>query len=150
MCLCYPDLFSDPVNFRPADPMKTPAHIQPEWYFLFAYAILRSVPDKLVGVCALLLSVLILYVLPFVPQGINRGIQFDPVSQVLFWFFVRNFILLRYIGACPIEYPFDWIGIFRRVLYFVFFPLLVYSHVCWELFIDTTLGYDYEEHDELD
>lgn len=84
VCLCYPDLFSDPVNFRPADPIKTPAHIQPEWYFLFAYAILRRVPNKLAGVVAFLLSIAVLYVLPFVPQGVNRGIQFDPVSQVVF------------------------------------------------------------------
>lgn len=85
VCLCYPDLFSDPVNFTPADPMKTPMHIQPEWYFLFAYAILRRVPNKLGGVVALLLSVAVLYTMPFFPQGImHRGIQYNPLSQVLF------------------------------------------------------------------
>lgn len=85
VCLSYPDLFSDPVNFTPADPIKTPMHIQPEWYFLFAYAILRSVPHKLGGVIALVLSVSVLYVMPFFPQGyIHRGIQYNPFSQVLF------------------------------------------------------------------
>lgn len=107
VCLCFPDLFSDPVNFTRADSIKTPTHIQPEWYFLFAYAILRRVPNKLAGVVALLLSVVVLYALPYIPKGITRGIQFDPVTQVLFWLLIRNFILLRYIGACPIEFPFD-------------------------------------------
>lgn len=128
ICLCFPDLFSDPVNFRPADPIKTPTHIQPEWYFLFAYAILRRVPNKLGGVIRLGLSVVILYVIPFFPKGFHRGIQFNPLAQVVFWLFIRNFVLLRFIGACPIEFPFDLIGAYRRVAYFMFYP--IYPFIC--------------------
>lgn len=139
VCFCYPDLFSDPVNFRPADPIKTPTHIQPEWYFLFAYAILRSIPNKLGGVIGLVLSVAILYLIPFFPKGLHRGIQYNPLAQVLFWFFIRNFILLRFIGSCPIEYPFDRIGIIRRAVYFAFYPL--FSAVClfWDYVVDSII-----------
>lgn len=82
--LLRPDMFSDPENFIPADPAKTPIHIQPEWYFLFAYAILRRVPNKLGGVVLLVVSVLILYVLPFFRIRIIKGCQFNYVRQVLF------------------------------------------------------------------
>lgn len=84
VCIFFPDFFSDPINFNPADPLKTPTHIQPEWYFLFAYAILRRIPNKLGGVIGLLLSVAVLYVMPFFPKGFQRGIQFNLISQALF------------------------------------------------------------------
>ena len=82
--LINPDIFMDPVNFYPADPLNTPLHIQPEWYFLFAYAILRTIPRKLGGVIALLCSVLILYVLPFISNASSKGFQFSVVNRVLF------------------------------------------------------------------
>lgn len=84
VCLLKPDIFSDPVNFEPADPLKTPIHIQPEWYFLFAYTILRSIPHKLGGVLAIFSSIFILYALPLYPKPLWRGIQFNPLSQFLF------------------------------------------------------------------
>jgi ubiquinol-cytochrome c reductase cytochrome b subunit len=84
ICFLLPDLFLDPVNFIPADPISTPLHIQPEWYFLFAYSILRRIPNKLGGVVALLLSVVILYVLPFYPKSLVRGSQYNPLAQFVF------------------------------------------------------------------
>nr|YP_009455672.1 cytochrome b [Lutraria maxima]AUH21198.1 cytochrome b [Lutraria maxima] len=140
VCLCFPDLFSDPVNFFPADPMKTPTHIQPEWYFLFAYAILRSVPNKLGGVVSLVLSVAVLYVMPFFPKGFHRGIQFNPVAQVIFWLFIGNFVLLSFIGACPIEYPFDLIGAYSSVGYFMFYPIFPFVCLFWDYAVDTVVA----------
>nr|UJH93083.1 cytochrome b [Chamelea gallina]UJH93122.1 cytochrome b [Venus verrucosa]UJH93148.1 cytochrome b [Venus verrucosa]UJH93174.1 cytochrome b [Venus verrucosa]UJH93200.1 cytochrome b [Venus verrucosa] len=132
ICLCAPDIFLDPVNFMPADPMKTPLHIQPEWYFLFAYCILRSIPNKLGGVVALAMSVVVLYFLPFYPKTLWRGIGFNPLGQFLFWIFVGNFIILTFIGSCPIEPPFEMIGRWSSVIYFVFFVLYPVSWFTWE------------------
>jgi ubiquinol-cytochrome c reductase cytochrome b subunit len=84
LTLTNPYLLGDPDNFIPANPLVTPVHIQPEWYFLFAYAILRSIPNKLGGVIALVLSIAILIILPFTANRKLRGIQFYPVNQVLF------------------------------------------------------------------
>nr|YP_010254943.1 cytochrome b [Macridiscus semicancellata]QIA44518.1 cytochrome b [Macridiscus semicancellata]QUA05895.1 cytochrome b [Macridiscus semicancellata] len=121
LCLLKPDLFLDPTNFIPANPMKTPVHIQPEWYFLFAYSILRSVPSKLGGIGALAASVIILFFLPLYPKSIFRGVSMNVLSQVLFFLFVGDFILLTYIGMCPVEEPFITMGAFASVLYFIFF-----------------------------
>lgn len=79
-----PDVFLDPVNFSPADALRTPLHIQPEWYFLFAYSILRRVPNKFGGVIALFISVLVLYILPFYQKRYLRGLAFYPLSRALF------------------------------------------------------------------
>lgn len=82
--LFFPQALTDPENFIPANPLVTPVHIQPEWYFLFAYAILRSIPNKLGGVVALVASIAILAILPFTHSGKFRAISFYPVSQILF------------------------------------------------------------------
>lgn len=93
--LVYPSLFGDPENFIPANPLVTPVHIQPEWYFLFAYAILRAIPNKLGGVVGLLMSILVLFLVPFLfSSSYFLGESFYPVGQVLFWCFVRVFVLL--------------------------------------------------------
>lgn len=84
ICLLTPDLFLDPVNFCPADPLNTPLHIQPEWYFLFAYCILRRIPNKLGGVVALFASVLVLYVLPFYQKNYLRGLAYYPFSRLFY------------------------------------------------------------------
>lgn len=84
VCFLAPDMFSDPTNFIPADPIRTPIHIQPEWYFLFAYTILRRIPHKLGGVVALGISVFVMYFLPFFPSAIQRGRQFNPLAKFLF------------------------------------------------------------------
>lgn len=77
-------MLGDPENFIPANPLVTPVHIQPEWYFLIAYAILRSIPNKLGGVVALVLSIAILLICPFLPRGKFRGLTFYPARKVLF------------------------------------------------------------------
>nr|YP_010022678.1 cytochrome b [Lucilia papuensis]QOP39526.1 cytochrome b [Lucilia papuensis] len=123
LVLINPYLLGDPDNFIPANPLVTPVHIQPEWYFLFAYAILRSIPNKLGGVIALVLSIAILAILPFYHLSKFRGIQFYPVNQILFWVMVVTVILLTWIGARPVEEPYVVIGQILTVIYFAYFML---------------------------
>nr|UYG48400.1 cytochrome b [Tabanus chrysurus] len=128
LTLIDPYLLGDPDNFIPANPLVTPVHIQPEWYFLFAYAILRSIPNKLGGVIALVMSIAILMILPFYHLSKFRGIQFYPISQILFWCMVVIVILLTWIGARPVEDPFILIGQILTVLYFSYYiinPLII-------------------------
>nr|ASM41877.1 cytochrome b [Scaphoideus varius] len=128
LTMSNPYMLSDPDNFTPANPMITPIHIQPEWYFLFAYAILRSIPNKLGGVLALFLSIIILMVLPFSMKSKFKGIQFYPFSQFNFWMFIITIMLLTWIGARPVELPYTNTGMFLTVMYFMYFsidPLLV-------------------------
>lgn len=123
-----PFMLSDPDNFIKANPIVTPIHIQPEWYFLFAYAILRSIPNKLGGVIALFISILILIILPFSIKIKFKGISFYPITQINFWLFLILVILLTWIGARPVESPYILIGIILTVLYFNYFiidPILV-------------------------
>nr|UNP54453.1 cytochrome b [Amraica recursaria] len=127
LTLTNPNMLGDPDNFIPANPLVTPVHIQPEWYFLFAYAILRSIPNKLGGVIALIMSILILIILPFTFNKKIQGIQFYPINQILFWFFVMMVILLTWIGARPVEDPYIITGQLLTFLYFSYFiinPLL--------------------------
>lgn len=121
LTLINPYLLGDPDNFIPANPIVTPVHIQPEWYFLFAYAILRSIPNKLGGVIALVLSILILAILPFYNIRNFRGIQFYPINKILFWFIVITVILLTWIGARPVENPYILIGQILTVIYFLYY-----------------------------
>nr|AMH85537.1 cytochrome b [Chloroprocta idioidea] len=128
LVLINPYLLGDPDNFIPANPLVTPAHIQPEWYFLFAYAILRSIPNKLGGVIALVLSIAILAILPFYHLSKFRGIQFYPINQILFWVMVVTVILLTWIGARPVEEPYVIVGQILTVVYFSYFmfnPLII-------------------------
>nr|YP_009107306.1 cytochrome b [Sarcophaga portschinskyi]AIU38717.1 cytochrome b [Sarcophaga portschinskyi] len=128
LVLINPYLLGDPDNFIPANPLVTPVHIQPEWYFLFAYAILRSIPNKLGGVIALVLSIAILAILPFYHLSKFRGIQFYPINQILFWFMTVTVILLTWIGARPVEEPYVLIGQILTVVYFSYFmfnPLII-------------------------
>nr|YP_010555855.1 cytochrome b [Marcia hiantina]UYR95087.1 cytochrome b [Marcia hiantina] len=134
VCLS-PDLFLDPVNFCPADTLKTPLHIQPEWYFLFAYSILRSIPSKTGGIAALLMSILILFFLPFYPKSVFKNIQHNPLSQVIFHFFVGNFILLTFLGTCPVEEPYISVGLGASFFYFFFFFIFPFSWFYYEMSI---------------
>nr|YP_009734534.1 cytochrome b [Acropyga smithii]QBG38702.1 cytochrome b [Acropyga smithii] len=118
----YPYVLSDPDNFSPSNPLITPIHIQPEWYFLFAYAILRSIPNKLGGVIALLSSILILYTLPLLNSTMN-SMAFYPINQFLYWMFLNSFILLTWSGAQIIENPFMMISQILSIYYFIFFIL---------------------------
>lgn len=120
-----PNLLGHPDNYVPANPLVTPPHIQPEWYFLFAYAILRSIPNKLLGVIALFGSLLILLVLPYVHVSQIRSSQWRPLGRVLFWFFVGNFALLTYIGAMPVEEPWVQVGQLASIFYFGYFVILL-------------------------
>nr|QAY81678.1 cytochrome b [Geothelphusa sp. DJL-2014] len=128
LSLSFPYTLSDPDNFIPANPLVTPAHIQPEWYFLYAYAILRSIPNKLGGVVALVLSVIIIMILPFSHFSKFRSLTFYPSNQILFWWLVNIIILLTWIGARPVESPYIFIGQILTFLYFSFYiinPLLL-------------------------
>lgn len=116
-----PYILSDPENFNIANSIITPVHIQPEWYFLFAYAILRSIPNKLGGVIALLISILILLILPFNKNYKIKGFKFYWINKILFWIFFYLFIVLTWIGARSVEDPYIFIGQISSILYFLYF-----------------------------
>nr|YP_010409517.1 cytochrome b [Cacajao calvus calvus]URH14142.1 cytochrome b [Cacajao calvus]URH14350.1 cytochrome b [Cacajao calvus rubicundus]URH13856.1 cytochrome b [Cacajao calvus calvus]URH13908.1 cytochrome b [Cacajao calvus calvus]URH14155.1 cytochrome b [Cacajao calvus] len=119
LTLFMPDLLTDPDNYTPANPLNTPPHIKPEWYFLFAYAILRSIPNKLGGVLALLLSILILTIIPMMHTSKQQSMTFRPISQSLFWALVADLFTLTWIGGQPVEHPFISIGQTASTLYFL-------------------------------
>nr|QON98893.1 cytochrome b [Xenocatantops brachycerus] len=135
LCLINPYLLGDPDNFVPANPLVTPIHIQPEWYFLFAYAILRSIPNKLGGVIALFLSISILMIMPFYNKTPFRGIQFYPINQVLFWIMVVVVCLLTWIGKRPVEEPYIMTGQMLTVIYFTYFIINVHVANMWDKLI---------------
>nr|YP_010403028.1 cytochrome b [Sirsoe methanicola]UQV94836.1 cytochrome b [Sirsoe methanicola] len=118
----YPNLLGDPENFLPANPLVTPIHIMPEWYFLWAYAILRSIPNKLGGVVAMFAAILILFTLPFINTQPRRGNMYYPLNQILFWIMTTNAILLTWIGARPVEAPYILLG---QIFTFLYFTLII-------------------------
>nr|YP_010272313.1 cytochrome b [Spastonyx nemognathoides]UKE80223.1 cytochrome b [Spastonyx nemognathoides] len=121
LSLTNPYLLGDPDNFIPANPLVTPVHIQPEWYFLFAYAILRSIPNKLGGVVALITSIAILMILPFTNHKNFMSNQFYPINKILFWTMVTTVALLTWIGARPVEDPYILTGQILTVIYFLYY-----------------------------
>lgn len=132
LTLTNPYLLGDPDNFIPANPLVTPIHIQPEWYFLFAYAILRSIPNKLGGVIALVTSILILVILPFTFNKKIQGIQFYPLNQILFWFLIATIILLTWIGARPVENLYVITSQLLTVFYFSYFIFNPILNKIWD------------------
>lgn len=123
---CYavffkPDSIIDPINNVPANPLVTPTHIVPEWYFLPFYAILRSIPNKLGGVITLGLALIVLFLLPFITNRVFKGSFFEIFKTTLFWFFLVTCVLLGWIGFKPIEDPYLMLGQFLTVLYFFYF-----------------------------
>nr|YP_009255960.1 cytochrome b [Mierspenaeopsis hardwickii]ANF05017.1 cytochrome b [Mierspenaeopsis hardwickii] len=136
LTLLNPYLLGDPDNFIPANPLVTPAHIQPEWYFLFAYAILRSIPNKLGGVIALVMSILILLILPFTHVAKFRSLTFYPFNQILFWSLVATVLLLTWIGARPVEDPYVLTGQILTVMYFSFYIINPLTLMLWDKMLD--------------
>nr|YP_009229037.1 cytochrome b [Opisthoplatia orientalis]ALS20327.1 cytochrome b [Opisthoplatia orientalis] len=131
LTLKEPYILGDPDNFTPANPLVTPVHIQPEWYFLFAYAILRSIPNKLGGVIALAMSIAILFIMPLYNSNF-RGMQFYPMNQILFWIMVNTVILLTWIGARPVEDPYIITGQLLTILYFLYYIMNPLMYKMWE------------------
>nr|YP_006493368.1 cytochrome b [Ahamus yunnanensis]ADK97553.1 cytochrome b [Ahamus yunnanensis] len=132
LTLWNPYILSDPDNFIPANPLMTPIHIQPEWYFLFAYAILRSIPNKLGGVIALIMSIAILFILPFTFNKKFQGIHFYPVNKILFWYMLIIIMLLTWIGARPVENPYILTGQILTILYFLYYLLNPLISMLWD------------------
>nr|AJG02598.1 cytochrome b [Pieris rapae]UXX44642.1 cytochrome b [Pieris rapae]UXX44655.1 cytochrome b [Pieris rapae]UXX44668.1 cytochrome b [Pieris rapae]UXX44694.1 cytochrome b [Pieris rapae] len=135
LTLTNPYMLGDPDNFIPANPLVTPVHIQPEWYFLFAYAILRSIPNKLGGVIALLMSILIIAILPFTFNKKIQGIQFYPLNQMIFWSMITTIILLTWIGARPVETPYILTGQILTVIYFSYYIINPIVNKMWDKMI---------------
>nr|YP_009525776.1 cytochrome b [Belzebub intermedius]AXS67630.1 cytochrome b [Belzebub intermedius] len=136
LTLLDPYLLGDPDNFIPANPLSTPAHIQPEWYFLFAYAILRSIPNKLGGVIALAMSIVILLILPFTHSSKFRSLTFYPINQIMFWFLVSTVFLLTWIGARPVEDPYVITGQVLTVIYFSYYVVAPLTTIVWDKLLD--------------
>lgn len=134
--LFFPNIFTDPENYIPANPLVTPVHIKPEWYFLWAYAILRSIPNKLGGVVALASAVLVLFILPFTYTQKRRGNRFYPLNQLIFWFQVSTVIILTWIGGCPVEHPYEIIGQIFTVLYFTYYIINPLIFILWDYILD--------------
>nr|AND96124.1 cytochrome b [Cheironitis hoplosternus] len=132
LVLINPYLLGDPDNFIPANPLVTPVHIQPEWYFLFAYAILRSIPNKLGGVLALVLSIAILFIMPFTNKKKLQSTQFYPINKFLFWSFLNIVILLTWIGARPVEDPYIFIGQMLTIIYFMYYLINPLMSKLWD------------------
>nr|AZL92981.1 apocytochrome b [Peronospora effusa]AZL93028.1 apocytochrome b [Peronospora effusa] len=121
----YPNTLGHPDNYIEANPMKTPLHIVPEWYFLPFYAILRSIPNKIGGVIAMFGSLLILLTIPFINSSEIRSTAFRPIFKVCYWLLVLAFLLLGWVGQCPVEYPYTEIGVISMIYYFFFFIIII-------------------------
>nr|AIE42626.1 cytochrome b [Vespa bicolor] len=131
----YPFLLSDPDNFIKANPMITPIHIKPEWYFLFAYAILRGIPNKLGGVIALMSAILILMILPFINSPKKFNLKFNPLYQINFWMLFSTFYMLTWLGGQEIETPFIELTQLYSILYFMMFINMNWLNKIWFLLL---------------
>lgn len=123
----YPNTLGHPDNYIPANPLVTPVHIVPEWYFLPFYAILRSIPDKLGGVLAMGGAIAAWFTLPILNTSEVRSTEFRPIFGFFYWFLIADFLLLGWIGQKPVEDPYILVGIIATIFYFVFFFVLVPS-----------------------
>jgi len=121
----FPNAMGHPDNYIPANPIVTPSHIVPEWYFLPFYAVLRSIPDKLGGVAAMGGALVVLFTIPFINTSEIRGPQFRPLFRIAFWLLVVDFLILGWIGQKAVETPFIEIGQVATVIYFAFFLFVI-------------------------
>jgi quinol-cytochrome oxidoreductase complex cytochrome b subunit len=121
----YPNVLGHADNYIEANPMKTPLHIVPEWYFLPFYAILRSIPNKIGGVVGMFGSLLILLTIPFTNSSEIRSTAFRPIYKIAYWLLVVSFLLLGWIGQMPVEYPYTEIGVISMIYYFAFFIIVI-------------------------
>nr|YP_009654756.1 cytochrome b [Caystrus obscurus]QCI09311.1 cytochrome b [Caystrus obscurus] len=135
LILLEPRLLGDAENFIPANPLVTPVHIQPEWYFLFAYAILRSIPNKLGGVMAMILSILII-LMPMVNKNKFQSNSFYPLSKSMFWSMITIIILLTWIGARPAEEPYILTGQVLTIMYFIYFIINPMTLMTWDKILE--------------
>jgi len=128
----------DAENWIPANPLVTPTHIQPEWYFLFAYAILRSIPNKLGGVLGLVAAVMVLFLFTIYSRTLLfSGFNFSPIARFLFWTFISNFILLTWLGSCPAESPYNEVALGCTFFYFILvFIMVSWNHVITYLYLN--------------
>lgn len=131
----FPNIFTDPENFIPARPLVTPIHIKPEWYFLWVYAILRSIPNKLGGVIALFAAILLLLTLPITFLNKTKRLRWYPLRQINFWTFTGTVLILTWIGGCPVEAPYEAIGQVFTVIYFFFFFFSPFTIIFWDKII---------------
>jgi len=135
--LFFPNLLGDPENFIPANPLLTPIHIKPEWYFLWLYAILRAIPNKLGGVIAIFGALLILFILPLSIPNKIRSLAFFPLNQILFWSLIAIWALLTWIGGCPVEDPYIFLSQIFTALYFLYFIIRPIIIVFWQNLISS-------------
>lgn len=121
----FPNTLNHPDNYIPADPLHTPAHVVPEWYFLPYYAILRSIPHKTLGILAMGGSIVVLFIIPFIYNSEVRNTTYRPIFKICFWVFVADFVFLTWVGQKPVRDTFIYAGQIATVYYFVFFTLLI-------------------------
>nr|QDI93425.1 cytochrome b [Pygovepres vaccinicola]QDI93438.1 cytochrome b [Pygovepres vaccinicola]QDI93451.1 cytochrome b [Pygovepres vaccinicola]QDI93464.1 cytochrome b [Pygovepres vaccinicola]QDI93477.1 cytochrome b [Pygovepres vaccinicola] len=130
--LWEPTMLGDPENFIPANPLVTPVHIQPEWYFLFAYAILRSIPNKLGGVIAMIASIAIIMILPFTNKNKFQSMSFYPMNKIMFFLLLINLLMLTWIGARPAEEPYILTGQMLTISYFMYYIINPMTFKFWD------------------
>jgi ubiquinol-cytochrome c reductase cytochrome b subunit len=136
VCMFYPNILAEPENWSVANPLTTPLHIKPEWYFLWAYAVLRSIPNKLGGVVCIFAAILVLFILPLTQTQKRKSSAFYPPAQILFWIFVAVCLILTWIGGRPIEDPYNWLGQIFTVLYFAYYLVSPITLIMWDKIID--------------
>nr|DBA43583.1 TPA_asm: CYTB [Bombus fervidus] len=133
--LQFPYMLGDPDNFKMANPMITPVHIKPEWYFLFAYSILRVIPNKLGGVIMLFFSIFILYLIPLINLNNLKNNKFYFMNKIMYWWFINIFIMLTWLGSQMIEYPYMNLNQIFTFMYFFYLILSFYINNIWDLLL---------------
>nr|AOR87140.1 cytochrome b [Typosyllis sp. patternB] len=127
MAFFYPNILTDPENFIPANPLVTPTHIKPEWYFLWAYAILRSIPNKLGGVLSMFAALAVFYILPTL-NSYQQPCSYCMLKQFNMWILLMTALLLTWIGGSPVEPPYDTLGAVFTFIYFLTFLVMIHHN----------------------